>query len=86
MPGRTEAIESGRARADWGTRARKEVPPPCVSLALGFQAALEKALPVGALRFTSIRPGLRREEGTKEPVFPSGKTSVAFVDESWDLL
>jgi len=41
---------------------------------------------VGDLPFTSIKPGPRREEGTEEPVFLSGKTSVAFVDESWDFL
>lgn len=41
---------------------------------------------MGALPFTSIRPGLRREEGTEQPVSLSGKTSLAFVDESWDLL
>lgn len=65
-------------------RAKKEMHPSCEP-SPGLLGRLRKD-PVGAVPSTPIKPGPRREEGTEEPVFPSGKTSVAFVGESWDFL
>lgn len=73
-----------------GARAKIEAHPSCEP-SPGFGGGLRKDPSRGAFPFTSIKTGLGREEGTEQPVFPSGRPPLPLlmtlgIDRSFFML